>query len=168
MSDVLDRARKDLSEGRPWVARARLTGAIANRRDDALVDLLAQVHHEMRDLPAAGRLWFVTGRSDHTALESIAAWQEQSPAPQTRWASIPAPLRDPARSPAMAQLWRDARDGGDGATRHVGPDGRLTRADEPVEDGWLDYLGMAGCGLVVLALAALLLIAGWTVVQWLR
>ncbi|RJS47369.1 DUF6584 family protein [Nocardioides cavernaquae] len=73
MTDALARARADLAAGRPWKARDRLTGLLTVRQDPELLDLLATVHFEMQDLPAAGALWFATGRTDADALEAIAA-----------------------------------------------------------------------------------------------
>lgn len=89
VTDALDRARADLADGRAWKARDRLTGMLATRRDDDLVDLLAQAHYEMGDLPAAGALWFVTGRRDDRAENAMAAWRERAGNEEARWSSLP-------------------------------------------------------------------------------
>ncbi|MFC0003214.1 hypothetical protein [Micromonospora siamensis] len=71
MSDAVARARADLAAGRPWKARNRLTGVLVHRQDREVLDLLATVHHEMRDLPAAGAItvvvWFL-------AMVAIGMW----------------------------------------------------------------------------------------------
>ena len=73
MSDGLARATADLAAGRPWSARNRLNGVLAHRQDTEVLDLLATVHYEMQDLPAAGALWYVLGRDDDAAQRSIEA-----------------------------------------------------------------------------------------------
>lgn len=61
--DVLARARDDLGRGEPWLARDRLRGTLADRpTDTAVLELLAEVHVAMNDLPAAGAAWFLTAR----------------------------------------------------------------------------------------------------------
>ena len=75
---AIARARADLVAGRHWKARDRLDGLLSVRQDSEVADLLATVHYEMHDLPAAGALWFVTGRNDEVARESIAAWRQRA------------------------------------------------------------------------------------------
>jgi hypothetical protein len=62
-------ARADLDEGRAWKARDRLDGLLTTRQDDEVLDLMGEVRFAMGDLPAAGALWFVTGRDDETAAQ---------------------------------------------------------------------------------------------------
>ena len=59
-----------------------------------MLELLATVHHDLGDLPAAGALWFVTGRSDEPAQTSIAAWRERHGGPAAQWFSIPSTVRE--------------------------------------------------------------------------
>lgn len=78
---------------------------LAIRRDDnVVVNLLAQVHYEMGDLPAAGALWFVIGRRDEVAENAMAAWRERAGNEEARWTSLPMPLRNPHLQPHMADL----------------------------------------------------------------
>ncbi|MGL5851537.1 MAG: hypothetical protein ACRCZD_12215 [Phycicoccus sp.] len=51
---AVERARADLDAGRPWLARDRLSRVLAPRQDDEVLDLLAETHAVMHDLPAAG------------------------------------------------------------------------------------------------------------------
>ena len=109
MTGVLDRARSDVAAGRAWKARDRLTGALAHRVDAEALDLLAQVHAGMGDLPAAGALWFVTGRDDEPARQATAAWrQRHGNDPVQLWYSLPRLARE--QRPAPAHLKRLHRD----------------------------------------------------------
>lgn len=105
----LDRARADLKAGRLWKARDRLYGLIRDRQDAEVLDLLATVHNEMHDLPAAGALWFVTGRDDEMALESITAWRERHGNDEARWLSIPSPVRGGVSSQHLSVLQGGAK-----------------------------------------------------------
>lgn len=110
VNDSIARARADLDAGRPWKARDRLTGLLAHRQDLEVLDLLATVHHDMQDLPAAGALWFVTGRDDDNARNSIAAWRERYGSDQVRWRSIPGPIRREVRARDLRSLQEAATD----------------------------------------------------------
>ena len=75
---VLERARAEIAAGRLWKARERLAGVIRfDRYDQKVLELLGEVHFSMGDLPAAGRLWFLTERSGHEAESARAALQER-------------------------------------------------------------------------------------------
>jgi len=50
--------------------------------------MTCKTHHDMQDLPAAGALWFVTGRDDDKARNSIVAWRERYGSDRERWRSI--------------------------------------------------------------------------------
>ena len=53
---ALERARDDLAAGRPWKARDRLTGVLANTpADQEALELLGEIAFAAGDLPAAGR-----------------------------------------------------------------------------------------------------------------
>jgi hypothetical protein len=101
VDDSLARPRADLAAGRAWKARDRLIGTLTHRQDAELLDLLATVHHTMQDLPAAGALWFATGRSDDVAAPAQATWRERHGNDQDRWRSLPAPVRRHVDSPAL-------------------------------------------------------------------
>lgn len=73
---ALDRARHDVASGRLWKARDRLNGLLTHGSVDAY-ELLADVYFAMRDLPQAGKLWYLTGRDDAQALEAIEAWRSR-------------------------------------------------------------------------------------------
>ncbi|MGA9761119.1 MAG: DUF6584 family protein [Gaiellaceae bacterium] len=75
---VLERARAEIAAGRLWKARERLAGVIRfDRYDQKVLDLLGEVHFSMGDLPAAGRLWFLTERIGHETESAHAALQER-------------------------------------------------------------------------------------------
>jgi hypothetical protein len=75
---VLERARAEIAAGRLWKARERLVGVIRfDRYDQKVLELLGDVHFSMGDLPAAGRLWFLTERSGNEVESAHAALQER-------------------------------------------------------------------------------------------
>jgi len=157
MTDPLERARADLRAGRPWKARDRLTGMLVQRLDEALVDLLAEVHYEMRDLPAAGALWHVTGRRDARAREAIGAWRERYGTEEARWWSLPRPLRETHEQARVRELEAEAKREAQARARGV---------RTPADGGW--RAGAVGCLLVglVLAFLALTVVGFVTVVMW--
>ncbi|MFC7505304.1 DUF6584 family protein [Nocardioides sp. CPCC 206347] len=136
MTNALVRARADLEAGRAWKARDRLTGLLVNRQDDEVLDLLASVHNEMGNLPAAGALWFVTGRDDPVALAAVDAWRERFGDETARLASIPSALRDTARVQALRR---------EAAVRPRGS--RDLPAPESDAQRWT---GRVGCAVVLL------------------
>lgn len=161
MSGALARARADLEAGRPWMARDRLVGALAQRQDDELLDLLAEVHETMGDLPAAGALWFVTGRDDDRARAAVDAWRDRHASDEQRWRSIPGPVRRHARPPTALDELR--------AAAVVESRGRTAPLpDVPEEGSWRDALAPVGCLLVLLGVLVLVVVGGWTVWHWIR
>lgn len=158
MSDGLARARADLAAGRPWKARGRLNGVLAHRQDHEVLDLLAAVHYEMQDLPAAGALWFALGRGDDVAQRSISAWFEQHGNDIARWHSIPAPVRRTVGTEQFEDLRRAA-----------GADKTGTRALASVGkgDGRWEPIVFGGCAIVgVVWFVAMVGIGMWTVFRW--
>lgn len=160
VSDGLARARLDLAAGRPWRARNRLNGVLAHRQDLEVLDLLATVHHEMQDLPAAGALWFVIGRGDDAAQRSISAWLEQHRNDLARWHSIPAPVRRKVSTEPLEGLRRAAGQADKGGTRDLRP-----RVAEP-EAWWEPIVFGGGAIIVVVWLLAMVGIGMWTVFRW--
>lgn len=76
--NVLKRAEADLEAGRPWKARDRLTGALLHSdADQKLLNALGSVYWEMKDKPAAGRIWFLVDRDDEEAVAARAALFER-------------------------------------------------------------------------------------------
>ena len=63
---VVEEARAALEAGVPWRARDLLAAHVIERDPEALA-LLAQVHHDMGDLPRAGAIWFAAGRRVRTS-----------------------------------------------------------------------------------------------------
>lgn len=93
MSTGVERARADLAAGRAWKARDRLQGVVADCVDADVLDLLATVYSQMGDLPAAGALWFATGREDEATHTCLIAWRERYGGELAQWRSIPRPVR---------------------------------------------------------------------------
>lgn len=158
VTDAVERARAELAAGRPWMARTRLNGALAHRQDHEVLDLLASVHYEMRDLPAAGALWFVLGREDDAAREAIEAWRQIYRHDLARWHSIPGPVRRTVRAGHVEELRAAAARNGRAAR-----DSRSPAAPEK----WWEPVVFGGCAIIaVLWVLSTLGIGMWTVFHW--
>ncbi len=100
---VLRAARADLEAGRLWKARDRLGGAFqSDPTDQAVLDLLGEVHFRMGDLPQAGRFWLLTPRDDEAARAAGAALRERHGSIEALTAQVPLRARfedypDPVR-----------------------------------------------------------------------
>ncbi|PRY52497.1 hypothetical protein BCF74_13326 [Knoellia remsis] len=161
MSDALSRARNDLAAGRAWKARDRLHGALAQRQDDELLDLLAEVHYGLGDLPAAGALWFVTGRTGTAADAAIAAWRERYGGPQAQWFSFPPTVRESREwSHHLRELEGAARDYEQAVVQ------RRRQELGNTEAWWEPIVFGGGCFLVLASALALIVIGLWTVWHW--
>jgi hypothetical protein len=160
VTDQLARARSDLASGRLWKARDRLHGILIHRQDVEVLDLLATVYHAMQDLPAAGALWFATGRDDDLAHESIAAWRERFGNDVARWQSIPAAIRRRELNANLRQLERDAAD--------MPTEGRRAGRASPVPapSWWEPVVFGGGAILFGLWLVTMIVIGMWTVLRW--
>lgn len=159
MNDAIARAHADLVAGRAWKARDRLNGLLAYRQDVQVLDLLATVHHQMGDLPAAGALWFVTGRADEMARTSIAAWHERYGTDEARWHSVPGPIRRKVRSQRLQSLRGAARRTTD-RTMSEGQPYRYTEA------WWERILWGGGAIAFLLWVVAMVGIGMFTVIKW--
>jgi hypothetical protein len=159
VNDSIARARTDLDAGRQWKARDRLTGLLVHRQDLEVLDLLATVHYEMQDLPAAGALWFVTGRDDEKARNSIAAWRERHGSDRALWRSIPGPIRREVRASDL-RLLQEA------ATSEAGRFARRRQTAEHTEAWWEPIVFGGGVIVFVLWFLAMIVIGMWTVVRW--
>ncbi len=163
---LLERARRDLAEGRAWKARDRLVGALAHRADDELLDLLGEVHAGMGDLPAAGAAWFATGRADEPAVAAGHAWRERHGADALQlWASLPPRVRGLDRPVVRALHDAAVKSASARGPRLSAPavtaDGTVRR--EPDTSGLLvDVLAFA----VLALLLGLLVVGAVTVVRW--
>ncbi|MFK4492954.1 tetratricopeptide repeat protein [Dermacoccus nishinomiyaensis] len=159
---ALDRARGDIAQGRLWMARQRLTSYLVESPDDEVIALLAQVHLEMGDLPAAGALLFVLGRDDEVAREAIAAWRTFRGGPAAQWRSIPRRVRMVSTAPQVAQLRVEA-----GEPRRWHGD---RAPQEGYTAGWRERAGDIGCGLTIVLVTSwslfLMLWGAWSFSQW--
>ncbi len=156
--DAIERARADLTQGRAWKARDRLVGLLTQRQDPEVLDLLAQVHYDMGDLPAAGALWFVTERTDTPAILSAVAWKERHGDAHAQWRSIPAPVRASVTSQRLTDLRR--------ANKRADPQQSGRRREQAGGSNRADF-GCAVLGVVaVLAVLALIGVGLVTVLQW--
>ncbi|MET0999596.1 MAG: DUF6584 family protein [Marmoricola sp.] len=160
MTASIARARADLAAGRAWQARDRLNGLLAHRQDAEVLDLLATVHYEMHDLPAAGALWFVTGRDDEMAHASVAAWRDRHGNDEARWLSIPGPVRRRARSRHLSAL--------EGAAKRVraGRRPRWNAVSYHHSERWWERFEPAIFGALAIWALAMMGIGMWTVIQW--
>lgn len=155
MTDGVTRARQDLADGRPWSARTRLNGVLAHRQDVEVLDLLATVHYEMRDLPAAGAIWFATGRNDDAAQRSVEAWKAHHRSDVALWHSIPGPIRRSVHSQDLEQL-----------------KGAATAAPKPqaryeVDESWWEPIVFGGLAFIVVGwFLTMTAIGMWTVFHW--
>ncbi|MBJ7329935.1 MAG: hypothetical protein JHC95_08570 [Solirubrobacteraceae bacterium] len=76
---VIERARADLANGRPWKARDRLQGALrTSPHDAAVLNLLGDVLWGMGDHPAAARYWILVGRRGADADTARWAFEERT------------------------------------------------------------------------------------------
>ncbi|NNG38476.1 hypothetical protein HJ588_04200 [Flexivirga sp. ID2601S] len=157
MSSAIERARADVGAGRLWKARDRLVGLLLQRQDDEVLDLLADVYYRMGDLPAAGALWFVTGRDDDSAHVAGAAWRQRYGGPHAQWHSIPPPVRAAVDRHHLAQLRSAAR-------QDAGPGKQLDKDTVLSEGG--GWGGTAGCLLLIALVVVLMLVGAFTIAQW--
>lgn len=166
--DSVERARRDATDGRAWKARDRLTGLLAHRPDAAVADELARIHHTMQDLPAAGALWFVTGRDGAAADAAVAAWREQHGNAAAQWRTIPRPLRDAfASEPHLVQLQANAREAERTSIQRYQRKQRGLTPHGPagMERVW-DIVIPTFLTVLALALVALMGIGMWTAWGW--
>lgn len=159
MTDQLSRARADLASGRAWKARDRLHGVLRDRQDVEVLDLLATVHQAMSDLPAAGALWFVTGRDDSTARAAVAAWHERHGNAEARWRSIPASIRRGQVTGNLRTLEAEVREG-ERTIRNP------WSSSKPPESRWQPVVFGGGALLFVLWLMAMICIGVITTLGW--
>lgn len=159
VTDQLSRARADLASGRAWKARDRLHGVLCDRQDDEILDLLATVHQAMLDLPAAGALWFVTGRDDPIARSAVAAWRERHGNAEARWRSIPASVRRGAVTGNLRRLEAEVREG-----QRV--TGRPRPPIEPTTSWWEPIVFGGGAILFILWVIAMICIGMVTTLGW--
>ena len=124
-----------------------------------MLDLLATVHYKMHDLPAAGALWFVTGRDDAMAHDSVTAWRERHGNDEARWHSIPSPVRRGVRLQHLSAL--------EGAAKRVAAE-RRSRWTEPGvhTESWWDRFESIAFGAFAIWALAMIGVGMWTVFHW--
>ena len=122
----------------------------------------------MNDLPAAGALWFVTGRDGAAAQEAVAAWREQHGDAAAQWRTIPAPLREAFASERhMITLEAEAREADHARIqryqrkqRGLSPDGPVgveRLRDILIPTFWIGV----GLSLIALLVIGLVTVWGW-------
>ena len=96
--------------GRPWRARDLLAAHVESERDPEALALLAQVHHDMGDLPRAGAIWFAAGAKGPEVDAAVAAWRTQADDDfGVMWRSLPASVRAEPRPRRIEALRERAR-----------------------------------------------------------
>lgn len=155
-------ARAEIAAGREWKARDRLADHLAEHDDPEALELLGEVYFTMRDLPAAGAMWFGTNRRGKDVDEAVEAWRErhadQFPA---MWRSLPRSVRDSEGNKRVQALRRRAEAAG-GATAPREP----VVAEAQGSGG-----GMDAAVVIALAIAALFVVSAVvgfvTLLRWL-
>src|SRR5919197_2795290 len=75
---VIERAQRDIAEGRLWKARDRLSGRLrTSPGDQKTLRLLGEIYFKMGDLPQEGRHWFLTDRSGPDVEAAFGAFYER-------------------------------------------------------------------------------------------
>ena len=114
----------------------------------------------MRDLPAAGALWYVTGRDDDLARRAVAEWQATYVNDVARWHSLPKTVRRNDTSAQVAVLRRRAREAHRPGTRDV--------EDPPRPEAWWEPVLFGGCALSAVGWVVVMVVIGMvTVWRWL-
>ena len=166
---VVEEARAALEAGAPWRARDLLAAHVESERDPEALGLLAQVHHDMGDLPRAGAIWFAAGAKGPDVDAAVAAWREQAHDDfGVMWRSLPASVRAhprPRRIEALRERARVADDEGrdDAASTDGGDDGGPDDDDGGGFDAaWLVAWVLA-IAFVVFAVIGVITALGWVI-----
>ncbi len=167
---VADQARRLVAQGRTWQARDLLAEHVETERDTEALTLLAEVLHDMGDLPHAGAVWFAVGAKGEDVDAAVAAWREQAGDDfGAMWRSLPASMRKEPRARRIEALRERARAAsGDGPPADAGPgaerdDGLGGDGDGEGFDGaWLIAWVLAVL-FVVLAVIGFVTVLGWVV-----
>jgi len=134
---------------------------LATRQDPEILDLLATVHYEMRDLPAAGALWFATGRDDETARLAIAAWRERFGNEEARWQSLPSRVRQTPTDKQVRELQRAAKHAAEARWERQRSEWRVLH-----KPTWGDRLAAVGGIAFVVWVIVMTVIGFGTVMVW--
>lgn len=104
---IVEEARAAREAGAPWRARDLLAAHVEEERDPEALALLAEVLHEMGDLPRAGAMWFAAGAQGPDVDVAVSAWREQAGDDfGAMWRSLPASVRAQPR-PRRIELLRE-------------------------------------------------------------
>ena len=168
--EVLEEARAAHEAGSHWRARDLLTAHLEAQRDPEALTLLAQVLHDMGDLPRAGAVFFAAGAKGPDVDAAVAAWREQAQDDfGVMWRSLPASVRAeprPRRIEALRERARaveadDVEERGPTASG-VDPDLTDTDDDEGFDASWLVAWVLA-ITFVVFAVIGFVTALGWVV-----
>lgn len=78
VSSLRERVEEDVRRGRLWKARDRLAGMIRTDPTNQWgLNRLGEIYFRMGDLPAAGRVWFLTDREGPEWDSALAAFYER-------------------------------------------------------------------------------------------
>jgi hypothetical protein len=116
--DPVTAAEVALADGRPWEARDRLSGYMAQHADDLYAQaLLGDAWWQLRDPARAGRWWFLTDRDGPQVQEAVAAWREtRRAADLARSLGVASEPERTYSPPALARLsWLEAEVAAEGA-----------------------------------------------------
>ena len=122
---VLGQARAAREAGATWRARDLLAAQVEVERDPEALALLAEVLHEMGDLPRAGAMWFATGAQGPEVDVAVAAWREQAGDDfGVMWRSLPASVQAEPRPRRIEALRERALSAAaEAGAREVGVEG---------------------------------------------
>ena len=170
---VVEEAHAALEAGAPWRARDLLAAHVESERDPEALALLAQVHHDMGDLPRAGAIWFAAGAKGPDVDAAVAAWREQAHDDfSVMWHSLPASVRAqprPRRIEALRERARVADDErrDDAASTDAGPDDGGDDGGGDDDDGGFDAAWLVAWVLaiafVVFAIIGVITALGWVI-----
>jgi hypothetical protein len=74
---ALARAKEDLARGAPWLARRRLASLVVSTPYRAeVLSLLAEVCHQMGDVPEAGRFWLLSDAEGEHVERAVRVFTE--------------------------------------------------------------------------------------------
>ena len=166
-SSAVQRARGDLDAGREWKARELLTVHLAGEFDAEALELLGEVNHAMRDLPAAGAAWFGTARRGHDVDEAVEAWRERHGDNFAQmWSSLPRSVREREGNKRVDALRRRAEQAQATSTASSGSAGGAVSESSSGEGG-LDAATVIAVALALLfvacAVIGLVTLLGWMV-----
>lgn len=178
-SSKVEQARTAIADGAPWRARDLLVRHLDTHHDPEALALLGEVYHDMRDLPAAGAVWFAAGAKGPDVDAAVAAWRESSGDDfPTMWRSLPASVRVDPQSARLEALRERARgldasvdEPGTGRPRDEeasavsGAEDRDSGDDE--EEGGMDaaqfIAWIAAAAFVACGVVGLVTVLGWLV-----